>query len=439
MSSYAQTDDSEEASVVAPKRQPISRLAIQRNAAKLSSLPRRREHSDDDDEVDADRPDYSAASLQQLKASTPSTPLHEVSTTPEVDDVSASTQALDLTSKFGSSLSRYSTLSSQGVSAIPSATEIAEKKARRARLAKEHAADEYISLDPDAIDNSADESLDENVERDATGKLVLKAKTDKYGLSESRLVREDEDIMEDFEDFTEDGKVLLGRKAELDAKRKRKVDMAAQIAAAEGEDESVSSGDSDDSEKERNAAYEASQTRHGTYSLNTTTSSDKHEHELPRTPSIMTPLPTVDSALARLKLQVGKMQGERLKRTLEVEALKRQKIQLADEEVAIQRALRETAEKFRALREEKGLATVGPRIEAPPGLQMDAIENDADEAEVNDEDDPVSEENGPGHIGLGFSGASYPADGGGGLGSMARAGLGMSGHDTHEGDDSAAY
>lgn len=276
-----------------------------------------------------------------------------------MEDVAVGTQALDLSAKFGASLARYDHLSGQS-SAIPSATEIAEKKARRARLAREEAA-EYISLDPDDpnLDDDDDEDLDENVMRNERGQLVLKPKEDKYGLSESRLVHEDEDIMENFDEFTEDGKISLGKKAEAEAARKRKQDMAAQIAEAEGASDAE---DSDDSERARTDAFVANQTRHGIYNNPHSTTTPAAALDLtahrPKTPPIITPLPTVTIVAQRLEAQLASMQAARTQKLQEMRRLQREKIDLAEQEVRIQQALKETAEKFSHLRKEKGIGEV---------------------------------------------------------------------------------
>lgn len=353
---HDEEEDSAE-SVVTPKRAGLSRVAIQRNASKRSSLlasqlPRRSPGEEDED----DRPKYSADALLELRDSTPATP-KEFGT---VEDVAVGTQALDLSAKFGASLARYDHLSGQS-SAIPSATEIAEKKARRARVAREEAA-EYISLDtddPNLDDDDDDEDLDENVMRNERGQLVLKPKEDKYGLSESRLVHEDEDIMENFDEFTEDGKISLGKKAEAEAARKRKQDMAAQIAEAEGASDAE---DSDDSERARTDAFVANQTRHGIYNNPHSTTTPAAALDLtahrPKTPPIITPLPTVTIVAQRLEAQLASMQAARTQKLQEMRRLQREKIDLAEQEVRIQQALKETAEKFSHLRKEKGIGEV---------------------------------------------------------------------------------
>ncbi|KAK3054302.1 hypothetical protein LTR09_004570 [Extremus antarcticus] len=335
----------EDVGVVAPKKSKVSRIAIQKASKRpgvaTSKLPSR--------DTDEDNEGLSYSAVPQgfsIEASHP-----------DVEDVSNETQALDLSSKFGSSLARY-----QQSAAIPSATEIAEKKARRARLAKEETADEYISLNPS--DPELDEDQDENVMRDDIGRLVLKPK-DKYQQAESRLVRDDEDVMENFDEFTEaDGKIMLGRKAEAAAARKRKETMAAQIAEAEG----ASDSESNASERERNEAFEAAQTRHGTYGALETT--DSNADARPKTPPIITPLPTLDGVIERLRGQVVELQTSRMQKMQEMEALQREKVRLGEEEVRIQKALRETAEKFAALRTEKDIAAPSVTESTPALLDM---------------------------------------------------------------------
>ena len=353
------TDEESEASgVVTPKRSNLSRIAVQRNAKQRASLLAPRLPARDED--DEDRPTYNASYLQELKNSTPTTP-HDLSTASntDVEDVSPSTQALDLSSKFGSSVARY------GQSAIPSEAEIVEKKARRARLAKEQEAEEYISIDPD--DPDLDD--DDNVMTDQNGRLILRPK-DKYGQAESRLVREDEDIMEGFDEFTgnEGNRIEMGQTANHEAARRRKAEMAAQIEAAEGSD---SDSDSDASEKERIAAFEADQTRHGTYASNNT-SDDPYADSRPKTPPKISPLPTLESVIVRLRTQLADMQTDRSKNLQEMQALQREKIRIGEEEVRIQKALKETAEKFEQLRAEKGIAGGGASQavskEGTPGL-----------------------------------------------------------------------
>lgn len=333
--------DADGATIVAPKRAGLSRIAVQRNANKRAAfqptdLPSR-------DSGENEGPSYSASDLRALKDSTPSTPQDAHMTT--VEDVSSSTQALDLSSKVGSSLSRY-----QQPSAIPSATEIAEKKARRARMAKEAEAQEFISIDPDNMD----EDEDGNTMTDENGRLILRPK-DKYGQMESRLVRDDEDVMEGFDEFTGDtgSRIHMDESTRGDARQRRKEEMAAQIAAAEQD----SDDDENVSDRERNEAFEAAQTRHGNYTTTHEQEQAAAEASRPRTPPKISPLPNLDNVISRLRSQLADMQTSRMSKLREMEALQREKIRIGEEEVRIQKALRETAEKFEQLRQEKGLAS----------------------------------------------------------------------------------
>ena len=348
--SILRNDDDEEggdldsASVVTPKRSNLAKIAVQRNASKQRSSFLPSDLPSDSDNA----PSYSAADLQALKNSTPSTPQQVQSAgTSDVEDVSATTQALDLNSKFGSSLSRYQQ-QQQLPSAIPSALEIAEKKARRARLAKETQADEFISLDPD--EPGFDEDEDGNVATDESGRLILRPK-DKYGISESRLVREDEDVLEGFDEFTGEtgSRIHMDESTRGGERERRKEEMAAQIAAAEAEEDSE---DGDDSERERNEAFEAAQTRHGNYST-----VREEEDARPKTPPKIAPLPSLDGVISRLRAQLAGMQTARMEKAGEMAALEREKIRIGEEEVRIQKALKETGEKFEALRKEKGIAS----------------------------------------------------------------------------------
>jgi hypothetical protein len=225
-------------------------------------------------------------------------------------------------------------------------------------------------------------------------------------------VRDDEDIMENFEEFTEDGRIALGRKAEAEAARKKKQEMAVQIAEAEGSD-----SDSDDSERERNAAYEAAQTRHGTYGQ--AASLDANASARPEPPPIITPLPTLDGAIEKLRKRLADMQTSRMQKLKEMEALQHEKLRLAEEEVRIQRALKDTADKFEELRKERGISgvkkdgTPALELEAPPPVPVEGgNDSTAEQVSVDDETarnggdddiDDVSEERSMSGLGFGVA------------------------------------
>ena len=252
-------NDNDRSNVFTPKKSNLSRIAISKNAARKSLAPNPIR------QFDEQRPSYTATALNELKFSTPSTP-NDLTPTAEP-------QTLDLVAaKFGTDLALRT---DDGI--IPTTAEIEEKKARRKRLAQES---EYLSLQAETSDQEANES---NLEP---------RKNNKYG--ETRLVPEDEDIAEGFDDFVTDGRVALGRKAEKEQRRKRKEDMAALIADAEGNSGSNNEeddGGSDDSEIERRRAYEAAQTRKGMEGLRRAEQEDRERRA--RTPPRITPLPSL--------------------------------------------------------------------------------------------------------------------------------------------------
>ena len=86
-----------------------SDIAIYRNTEKRSSLLASSPPALGDDE---DGPLYSAASLQELKDSKPTTPrdLNTDASGSAVEDALNNSRTFDLSSKFGSSLSRYQQL-----------------------------------------------------------------------------------------------------------------------------------------------------------------------------------------------------------------------------------------------------------------------------------------------------------------------------------------
>ncbi|KAL8998212.1 MAG: hypothetical protein Q9169_002697 [Polycauliona sp. 2 TL-2023] len=311
-------DDEQSSSVFKAKKSKLSRQAIEKNALRKSTGASLAAESTPFRQTD-DRPSYNAEYLNELKTSTPSTPRDLTPTTTEEG------QALDLAAKFGSDLSVYES------SAIPTNAEIREKKQRRARLAKE---EEYINL-------HGSESSD-----DDRNEITLR---DEKQHPETRLIRDDEDVMEGFDELVDDGRIALGRKAEREQKRKRKSDMAALIDEAEG---GSSSAESDDSEVERRRAYEAAQTRAGMDGLHKDEEYDQPQR--PRTPPRITPLPTLNGCLEKLQANLNKMQYERMIRAKKLEDVRREKQELAEREVEIQRLLNEAGENYAKLQNQIG-------------------------------------------------------------------------------------
>ena len=325
--------DTSSSAVFTPKKSNLSRKAIENNAIRKSlapaitidNIPSRH---------DEDRPSYNADTLDELKASTPSTPKDLRSQS----DVPSEGQELDLAAKFGSDLALQRDL------AIPTDAEIKEKKERRARLAKER---EYISLDSDGEPQGDDgEASDSDASSNNETSILPYAGPRRLKEPASRLVQDDEEIGEGFDDFVSDGRVALGKKAEREQRRRQKAEMKTMIEEAEGSDDSSEDG----SEVERRAAYEAAQTRKGMDGL-------KKQEEGPRprrpgTPPRISPLPTLGGVLERLR---EKKQGRLHERKVQQARLESVRKELKDIDVRkeeVQRLMTEAGERFEKLRAE---------------------------------------------------------------------------------------
>ncbi|KAF2662913.1 hypothetical protein K491DRAFT_584638 [Lophiostoma macrostomum CBS 122681] len=357
-------DESSDAAVITPKKSNLSRIAIEKNAelrARLplvSQLPRA--------SLDEDRPSYSKDHLAELRNSTPATPKDLVPTAQEEED----SQALDIASKFGSS----ATIRAETPSAIPTQAEIQEKKARRARLAQEQNAHDDEEDRPWASD-------DDDEFRTSRNEISLRPK-EKY--AETRLIREDEDMAEGFEDYTEDGNIALGRKAEREAQRKKRVEMAELIKEAEKDSDDDGS---DDSEAERHAAYEAAQTRAGTYGK-----SHEQADDGDKTPPKITPLLDLGDVLQRFQADVQSKEQRKEALLRKLEELKEERVRIAERKTFLQEQLQKTGDEYEKLRQEAGMAALpinggeGGRLIVNRGLDSmgttpvgQRSENDTDE------------------------------------------------------------
>lgn len=305
--------------IFTPKKATLGRRVVESNATRRSlpaySIPIR--GGDDED----DRPTYSKDYLNELKSSTPTAPKDLPGVDIQMEDEEA---GLDASELEGAMIVD----TGDSISAIPTDAEVREKKERRARLAKEK---DFISLDDGASDNENRLSL-----------LPRKKKI------ESRLVREDEDLAEGFDDFVEDGRISLGRKAERAAKKKHRQEMAELIHEAEGSESDAS----DDSEAERRAAYEMAQTRAGMDGLG---KHDERERQAEMIPPKITPLPNLNECLQRLQSTLGGMQLELKKREARMTELRREKAEILAREEEVQRLLKEAGERFSTMRTQMGL------------------------------------------------------------------------------------
>ena len=285
---------------------------------------------------DDDRPIYSRDYLNELRNSTPSTPPDLSSYTSEDD---RSSKALDILSRSGTSHENADKYD------IPTEAEIREKKERRARLAKEQ---DFILLDDDGGDGR-----------------YMQVSTRKV-FKEGRLAPDDEDLAEGFDDYVEDsGRVALGKKAKA-AQQKNERDKVRDLIA---DAEHIS--DDDDSEAERNLAYETAQTRNAMDGLGL-----GHEQSDRRTcaPTIITPIPRLSSVLERLRSNISNLEDTRARLLKQMADLQQEKAEIAVREIEIQRLLSEAGDKYQQLcSESKAGATsmdaASPQAKTERGLE----------------------------------------------------------------------
>ncbi|EEH33740.1 hypothetical protein PAAG_04789 [Paracoccidioides lutzii Pb01] len=351
------TDDTDlnEGEVITPKRIGARKHVLEKSSlhrtwtpsASSENLPFRTSQQDD-------RPTYNQDYLKELRNSTPSTP-KDVGSMYTIEDERE--RQLDISAKFGE------IVQVSGPSIIPSEAEIREKKERRARLAMEQAQgpeQDFMSLDDTGDD---DWSLAQKEEK-----------------LETRLVRDDEDFAEGFDQYVEDGKMALGRMAEREQQMRERAEMKELI------DEAQESSEADDSEAERKAAYEAAQTRAGMDGL-------RRDHEsLParsKTPPKITPLPRLADNIARLRSSLSSVESSKVRLVLQLEELRKEKVEIAAREVEIQTLLKKAGENYERLKAEavlnpgdrnllpgtdvqgqRGLENMGGHSEAPSEAEV---------------------------------------------------------------------
>jgi len=314
-----------------PKKATLGRRAIEGNAFR-KSLPIPVRSNDDDGE----RPTYSKDYLNELKSSTPTTPkdLQALQATAEDEE------GLDASELEGAMIVDTE---SSGPAHIPTEAEIREKKERRARLAHEQ---DFISFNDDNGNDRRELSL-------------LPRRKEK----ETRLVREDEDLGEGFDEFVDDGRISLGKKQEREARKRHRKEMADMIKQAENN----SDDDSDDSEAERRAEYEAAQTRAGMDGLH------KHDDEAEaaaatQVPPKITPLPILSECLERLQATLSTMQYELAQKHKKVADLDKEKNEILVREGEVQDLLKQSGARFAALKADSNGAVADPK-ELVEGVQ----------------------------------------------------------------------
>ncbi|KAL4916708.1 nineteen complex-related protein 2-domain-containing protein [Aspergillus aurantiobrunneus] len=316
--------DEGESEVVIPKKHGLGRRVLEKNAFQKSTTP-----SGTNNRLplrvgpEQDRPSYNEESLNELRNLTASTPK------PTSDD--GSNNEVDVAAKFGE-ITKVT-----APSAIPTEAEIREKKARRARLAKEY--DSHGLTEKDYI------SLEENAEDD--WELV-----DREDREDTRLVRDDEDFVEGFDEYVEDGRISLGKRAERERKTKLREEMRELIQDAEA----LSEGD--DSDLEEKAAYEAAQTRAAMgYG-------GKDSVDRPKTPPKMTSLPRLSTCLDRLRMNLAVLDKSRSQLINRMEELRKEKADISAREVEIQALIKETGDHYEKLKQEAGV-TPGSEVDTP--------------------------------------------------------------------------
>lgn len=198
---------------------------------------------------------------------------------------------------------------------ILSEAEIRERKERRARLAKEQ---DFLSVEDD----------------DDSDPFGRKKKDD------SRLVADDEELGEGFDDYVEDGGLSLGKRAVKARSKKERQHMAELITAAEGH----SSDSSSDSDAERRIAYEASQSKAGLDGLKKP-KKDPSE-DLLQVPPKITPIPTLTECLARLQTSLRSMEEDLKAKTSHLDQLRKEKDEIVQREAEVQTLLDETGKKY---------------------------------------------------------------------------------------------
>ncbi|KAI0996625.1 hypothetical protein K3495_g11558 [Podosphaera aphanis] len=322
-------EECESVKISTQKRRGSDRVTIRKNPLHLTS-PRQIRLDN------SDRPSYSKEDLNELKNSTPILP-QNLKASQITDDFEDS---LDI-----SEFEQATIVETEIVPAIvPSEAEIREKKERRARLAQEK---DFISFN------------EEPGETRWVSLLPQKKKT------ESRLVREDEDFGEGFDEFVDDGQISLTVKQERKARRRQRKEIADMIEQAQAN----SDVSSEDSEAERVAAYETTQTRAGMDGLHKP-NEDEDDGFTSQIPTRITPLPIISECLGRLQNTLNSMEAELIRRQKKLLDHEQEKLNIFKRQEEVQSLLTQAGEKLRALNPE----SVSTASEAPEskGLLTDA-------------------------------------------------------------------
>lgn len=309
---------------------------------------------------------------------------------------------------------------------------------------------DFISLnDASAPVDDAPLSDDEFIPQHARHTLILPASSIKEKEEATRLIRDDDDMYENFEDFTEDaGKVALGRRALKAQERERRDAIEKQIKAAQHgygygadvtSDASSEDEDVDAEEKARIAAYELAQTRAGTYSTSTSAQRERAREEKARrrfeTQPKIRQIPELSKVVGRFWEMVRMKEEEVEAGKRRLERVAKERAEMVGEEERIRVLLKEAGERLENLRKEGRDKNVRKEEVVSPGVMAQEVVVDgdnvgyaenaaADEEEEEQDCDGVysdDEEEAPRGGGLGFSGGNDAT----GLGASMAMGMGV--------------
>jgi len=344
-SSSAVDDDDDNST---PKEGSLGQRALENSAFRKSitkRLPTRPAGDEDEDET---RPRYSKEYLAELQNSTPNTPQNLTSLRINDDEMELDPSELEGAVVVEASQLVVTSGAPSAVPAVLTEAEIQERKERRARLKHE---EDFISLD------------DSDPEQNGGYVSLVSKKGDKG----PRLVAEDEDLGEGYDEFVEDGRLSLGKRAEKEARKRRKQEMAELINAAEGDEDE----ESDDSEAERRAAYEAAQTRAGMDGLHRTKGDfDEDDAGGPMMIPKMKPLPDLGGCLAKMQGLVRDLEMEVSQRRNKLVQLEKEKEEISNREKEVQEILDKAGQKYQSAMGPRDARAVGqsPLRPIPPGM-----------------------------------------------------------------------
>lgn len=337
------------------------------------------------------RPAYSKTALDELRASTPNTPQNlSLTTNPDPED---NPLHLSTLSKFGPQLTSTTT-------SIPSATEISERKARRARAALEASALPPSTTDPNSEDYIPLDAYDSDGEFKPT-RMQLSTWHAPTQQRESRLVPDGEDddldlaAADDIHSpftttttatnlssnarqrnrITTDSLSLTSRSQAANTAARREA-LQSQILAAQRHDHGIADSDSDSNASDndddndsddsdartRHAAYELSQTSHALPSSQAALFGQKVRR--PKQPREISQIQKLSVGLAGLRERVSALGVERGRVERRLGEVRREREEVRKRGEVVQRSLEEAAGELEGLNGvENGVGATGGGVE----------------------------------------------------------------------------